>query len=599
MKNLFKWGKKYIAEIVILIIMLVLLQYLYSYLSLFISYAIKVVDKSPNKSTLPEFILNVLNNIEDPVRVLIMVGVFMVSLQLVRSIMRFSTNYMQGHITQNISFDMKKSLYYHIEDLSYTFHNGADTGDLIQRCTSDVDSSSNFIAQQFPNLIQMIATIIFGAVQISKINITMMLVSIVTLPITIVSSILYFKYSGKLIENAEEKESEMTTAISENVNSARVVKAFNNEAYEIEKIEKKNKAYANESKKWLKVMSIYWGASDFIVMAQYAITMITGIILAKKGIIDSSQIAACLLLMGMLVWPMRGLGRIVSNFGKSVVAANRIEEILEKDDEYKINGTLKPVISGNIEFKDVSFKFDDSDKHLLDSISFKINRGETVAIMGKTGSGKSTICNILTRFLEYDKGNIYLDQTELKDIEKKYLRSNVKMVLQDPFLFSKSVYENIAISDTEIDSQKIYEAASIASIHKEINEFNKGYETMVGEKGTTLSGGQKQRIAIARILISDCPILIFDDSLSALDSKTDLMIRRALKVKNKNQTTIIITHRITTAMEADKIIVLDKGKVSNIGTHESLKEEEGLYKDLWAIQGKLLEDFKAVQGEVE
>ena len=180
MKNLFKWGKKYIAEIVILIIMLVLLQYLYSYLSLFISYAIKVVDKSPNKSTLPEFILNVLNNIEDPVRVLIMVGVFMVSLQLVRSIMRFSTNYMQGHITQNISFDMKKSLYYHIEDLSYTFHNGADTGDLIQRCTSDVDSSSNFIAQQFPNLIQMIATIIFGAVQISKINITMMLVSIVT-----------------------------------------------------------------------------------------------------------------------------------------------------------------------------------------------------------------------------------------------------------------------------------------------------------------------------------------------------------------------------------------------------------------------------------
>ncbi len=599
MKNLFKWGKKYIAEIVILIIMLVLLQYLYSYLSLFISYAIKVVDKSPNKSTLPEFILNVLNNIEDPVRVLIMVGVFMVSLQLVRSIMRFSTNYMQGHITQNISFDMKKSLYYHIEDLSYTFHNGADTGDLIQRCTSDVDSSSNFIAQQFPNLIQMIATIIFGAVQISKINITMMLVSIVTLPITIVSSILYFKYSGKLIENAEEKESEMTTAISENVNSARVVKAFNNEAYEIEKIEKKNKAYANESKKWLKVMSIYWGASDFIVMAQYAITMITGIILAKKGIIDSSQIAACLLLMGMLVWPMRGLGRIVSNFGKSVVAANRIEEILEKDDEYKINGTLKPVISGNIEFKDVSFKFDDSDKHLLDSISFKINRGETVAIMGKTGSGKSTICNILTRFLEYDKGNIYLDQTELKDIEKKYLRSNVKMVLQDPFLFSKSVYENIAISDTKIDSQKIYEAASIASIHKEINEFNKGYETMVGEKGTTLSGGQKQRIAIARILISDCPILIFDDSLSALDSKTDLMIRRALKVKNKNQTTIIITHRITTAMEADKIIVLDKGKVSNIGTHESLKEEEGLYKDLWAIQGKLLEDFKAVQGEVE
>ena len=307
-----------------------------------------------------------------------------------------------------------------------------------------------------------------------------------------------------------------------------------------------------------------------------------------------ADITACLLLMGMLVWPMRSFGRIVSNFSKAMVAVNRIDDVLQKESEFAINGTLTPKITGKIEFKNVSFKFDDDDKNLLNDVSFKINPGEMVAFVGKTGSGKTTICNLITRMLEYQSGEIYLDDVSLKDIEKHYLRENVKMVLQDPFLFSKTVYENIGITNPNHQEERIYSAAKMAAVHEEIQKFEKGYKTIVGEKGATLSGGQKQRVAIARILVENSPVIIFDDSLSALDTKTDLMIRNALHNKENKQTMIVITHRTTTAKEADKIIVLNDGKVEAIGKHEELANKPGLYKELWGIQGELEKEFEMV-----
>lgn len=594
MKKLFKWGKKYIFSMIILISLLVLLQFLFSYLPLFISFALSKLPGNETETTMPKFLVEFLNGFGDFKKVILMTGVCMVCLQAVRSLMRYTSNYLTGKITQDISKDMKIKMYDHITELSYTFHNNADTGDLIQRCTSDIDTASTFIANQFPNLISIIGTVVVGAYQVYQIAPIMMWISLIILPITGVSSIIYFRYGSKLIENMEEKEATLTTVIQENVNGVRVVKAFANEKYETEKMDKANKEFAHHNQKFIDIMAVYWGASDFVVILQYAITIIVGIVLCQKGELSAANVVACLLLMNMLVWPMRGLGRIVSSFGKSVVASKRIDEILTKPSEFTQNGEETPQITGEIEFKNVSFKFEDDDTSLLNNVSFKINKGEVVSIVGKTGSGKSTICNLLTRMLEFGEGEILLDGHDIKKIEKRYLRKNIKMVLQDPFLYSKSVYDNIKIAVPNASEDEVFEVSKLANVYDEIQSFKHGYKTLVGEKGTTLSGGQKQRLAIARILIEDAPVLIFDDSLSALDTKTDLAIREALKERNHKQTMIIITHRTTTAKETDKIIVLNDNTVEAIGTHEELANKDGLYKDLWEIQGKLEEEFMEI-----
>jgi len=230
----------------------------------------------------------------------------------------------------------------------------------------------------------------------------------------------------------------------------------------------------------------------------------------------------------------------------------------------------------------------------LKQVNFKVQAGQTVAIIGRTGSGKSTIINLLLRMYDYQSGDIFIDGISLKDIKKKHIRQQIGVVLQDPFLYSKTVFENIAIAEKNADKKRVFLAAETAALEKDIKTFKQGYDTLVGEKGTTLSGGQKQRVAIARVLVADKPILIFDDALSAVDTKTDMMIREALLNKTYQHTTIIITHRITTAKEADQIIVIDQGRIAEIGTHEELAHKEGLYKKLWDIQGKLESEFQAI-----
>ena len=593
-KRIFKWSKKYILYFILIITLSTVLQLLYSYLPLFVQYVFKVLKGSDDSVALPNFLIKIFEYGNTTIEIVFIVSISMILLQLIRSIMRFFCNYYQGALSHFIGYDMRLMVYDHVCDLDYTYHNNADIGDLIQRSTSDVDQISMFISNNIPSFINIFVTVGIGAYQVYQISPIMMLVSVITVPFTAISSIFYFKYCNKKFDEIENAESNMTTVIQENVNGARVVRAFANEKFEFEKMDKASLDYANKNQKFINTMAIFWGISDGVTFLQYALTLSTGILLAREGIIDSSDIIACLLLMGMLIWPMRGLGRMIANFGKAAVAANRIGELVDRPSEFAVNGTQKPEINGEIEFKNVSFTFKDDDTHLLNDVSFKINKGQTIALVGKTGSGKSTICNIITRMLEYDSGEVLLDGINLKEIEKKHLRKNVKLVLQDPFLFSKNVFDNIGITLNERDEEKIYRAAEIASIHDEVLKFEKGYKTIVGEKGTTLSGGQKQRVAIARMLVSDSPIIIFDDSLSALDSKTDATIRKTLKKKDKNQTMIIITHRTTTAKEADQILVLDKGRIVQSGKHDELVNEEGLYKDLWGIQGDLEKEFMEV-----
>ncbi|HIT49636.1 MAG TPA: ABC transporter ATP-binding protein [Candidatus Pelethenecus faecipullorum] len=597
-KKLWQWSKKYSFVIIGIILLSTLLQWLYAYLPLFIQYAIaRLGGKMDSNTDLPQFLINFYNNIPNTLSCLLAVGLTMIFLQAIRSVLRFVDNYYQGALAQYIGYDMRLAIYDHVMDLSYSYHNHSDIGDLIQRSTTDVDQTSTFIASQVPGLIDIFVTVFIGAFRVYQISPTLMWVSLISVPITALSSVIYFRYCNKQFSIIEKAESKMTTIIQENVNSARVVRAFANEKYEFEKMDQANRDFTKKNGKFNNVMAFFWGSSDFLVFLQYSLTITVGIFLAKDGLLGSEDIIACLMLMGMLIWPMRGLGRIIASFGKATVACNRIDEVLSIPSEYTVNGTKQPVIEGNIEFQHVSFKFEDDQKHLLKDVSFKIQAGQTVAIVGKTGSGKSTICNLITRMLEIDSGDILIDGVSIKEIDKKYLRKNIKMVLQDPFLYTKTVYENISIVDASMPKEKVYEASEMAALHQEVLKFDKGYKTIVGEKGTTLSGGQKQRVAIARMLVSDSNVIIFDDSLSALDTKTDLMIRQALKKKKNKQTMIIITHRSTTAKEADLIIVLDQGKIAQIGKHEELVQQEGLYKELWGIQGELEEEFNAILNE--
>lgn len=602
MKNimtLFKWGKKNWIYILIVMMTTIVLQFLYSFIPLFIRYGIQALEEQAINVNLPSFILDILKTYQDTVSLLLMLAIMMIVVQFIRSILRFTDSYLRGVARENIAIDMRNKMYSHVAQLSYTYQNNSDTGDLIQRCTSDIEASSTFIAARVPDIIHIIATISIGAYQVGNINMTLMWVSLCIIPISATASIIYFRYVNKKFEEIEKSESKLTTIIQENLSSVRVVKAFAAERFEIDKFDKQSKDYTKKNIAFSNVMALFWGSSDCTTMLQYVLTTGVAIYLAQTGQADASDIASCLLLMGMLIWPIRGLGRIISDFGKAIIAAKRIDEILALPSEFDNDGTITSEIKGNIEFKNVSFKFDDDDKHLLSDVSFKIKAGQVVALVGKTGSGKSTIANLLTRLLDYDSGSILVDGIELKDYSKRHVRSNIGMVLQDPFLFSKTIYENISIASKNIGKEKIYEAANIAAIHEDILTFEQGYETIVGEKGTTLSGGQKQRVAIARMLTSNKPVIIFDDSLSAVDTETDLMIRKALKKKSKDMTMIIITHRSTTAKEADNIIVLDQGQIIENGTHEELVANHSLYAKLWEIQGRLEKEFFEVLGGEE
>lgn len=592
--NLWRWSKKYLFLVIFIIVLNFVLQYLYSYIAILVELATSVLGNENSSVNLPSFLIDFFLSFEKPLTIILVIGISMVLLQLFRSILRFLDGYLRAYGTEHIGYDMRTKIYNHVLDLPYTYHNNLDIGDLIQRSTSDIDTSSSFICSQFPELISIFITISIGAYQVGQINLILMGVSLISLPLLGISSIFWFNYINKKFTQIEEKEAVVTTVVQENINSSRVVRAFSNEAYELKKMKKANDEYYNKLYSLYIREPIFWGFTDFVATFQYALTIAVAIYLAYKGLVTTSDITACLLLLGMVIWPIRGLGRIISNYGKAIVAANRIEEVLKEASEYENNGSLTPEITGSIKFRNVSFKFNDTNDELLKNISFDINKGDVIAIVGKTGSGKSTICNLLTRFLDYNEGTIYLDETPITNIDKHYLRKNIKMILQDPFLFSNNVLENVRITDNNLSKEEVRKACSIASIDSEIMNFKEGYETIVGEKGTTLSGGQKQRIAIARMLVSKAPILIFDDSLSALDTKTDYLIRKALKRNNNKQTMIIITHRITTAKEADKILVLNEGKIEAYASHNKLLNISPLYKELWQIQGELEDEFKDV-----
>jgi ATP-binding cassette subfamily B protein len=591
-----KWMKSYVWLYTLTILLLVALQYFRTLLPLFIQYIINVIFESSDTATglseLPKFMQNLFTPVSEGVlKALFSVALVYVIFALIRVIIIFTRRWLNGVFMESVSYKMRNTLYQTLQNLKFSYHTKSETGDLIQRCTTDVETYRVFVGEQLVEIFRLFFLIGFSIYQMLQMSPIMTLFSIMVTPVIFIITALYFSKVKSVFTVVEEKEGKMTSTLQESVSGIRVVKAFANGQYEIDKFEKDSREFLTEDLKLLKLMAFFWGGTDFLIFVQYASALIAGIILTNNGTLLAGDFTAYLIYIGMVVWPLRQLGRIIGDFGKTKVALDRLDDIVLEESEYVINGNEKPDIHGQIEFKNVSFQFEDDHKHLLNDISFKIDKGQTLAIIGKTGSGKSTLINLLTRLLEIQDGQVLIDGHDIKTIEKHHLRHNIGMIMQEPFLYSRSLYDNIGIMKDNPTKEEVHHAADIASIHNDIKDFELGYETMVGERGVTLSGGQKQRVAIARMLLDNKPVLIFDDSLSAVDTETDIQIRKALANFWSDTTVIIITHRITSAMEADQIIVLDQGTITQKGTHDELVQEDGLYKELWDIQADIQYDY--------
>ena len=522
----------------------------------------------------------------------------LVILTCVRGIFLFLRGKLSAEAAENIARNMRVKLYDHIQNLPYEYHVKAESGDLIQRCTSDVDTVRKFFATQMVEIGRAFFIVTFAIIMMMSLNKKMTVIAMVIVPIIFIFSYVFFYKIKSSFEKADSQEGVLTSVLQENLSGVRVVKAFGRQNFEIEKYDKENMKYRDLNFKLVKLLSTYWSTSDILCMTQIGLVLVSGIYFAVNGEISLGTLVVFNTYEGMLLWPVRQLGRILSDMGKMSVSLKRIANIIDVPVEQEYGKVLKPKIKGEISFEHVSFEYE-KDNEILRDISFTVKKGETVAIVGPTGSGKSSLVHLLLRLYDYNSGSIKVDGIELKDIERKHMRSNVGIVLQEPFLYSRTIKENIKMAKIDSNDIEIHSAATVADVHNVITSFEKGYDTIVGEKGVTLSGGQRQRVAIARTLIKDMPILIFDDSLSAVDAETDRVIREKLKNRSKDNTTFIISHRISTVMDADKIIVINHGVIENIGTHKILIKKDGIYKRIWDIQTSLdaLDDEKQVCNE--
>ncbi|MBN2696349.1 MAG: ABC transporter ATP-binding protein [Bacilli bacterium] len=592
---MFKWTGKHWWLLALSFGFLYIVSYLRTLVPLFGQHIIdEILEFSDQGSRLPLFLQNLIKA-DTKSRQLLLAAILLVTLELLRSVSIFLRRAATALFAERVAYDLRNNLYRKLQNLGYGFHSHVETGDIIQRCTTDVDSYRHFISDRIIEVVRLGLLVGLSIWHMSKLNQNLTYISLVIAPIILTIAIIYFGKVEKLFQKIEANEAKMTTHVQENVSGARVVKAFANEAYEVEKFKNLNRKFTDSDYVLVKKMALFWSGTDFICFAQFCLIGVVGAIYAVNGTITVGIYTAFLAYSGNIIWPMRQLGRLMGDFSKATVSVSRLDHIMSQDDEY-VNeaGHETPDINGNVKFDNVSFKFADSTYHQLENISFNVNKGETIALIGKTGSGKSTLMNLLVRLLDYQEGEIYIDGTPIKDIDKRHLRKNVGIILQEPFLFSKTVEENIGIADQNLLGDRVTQVAKIAHVHDDIVKFEQGYKTLVGERGVTLSGGQKQRVAIARMLLKPKPILIFDDSLSAVDTETDVQIRNALKKEWKESTVFIITHRITTAKEADRILVLNHGKIAESGTHESLIKQNGLYKTIWDIQSKI--DFQVEGG---
>ncbi|MBE6935707.1 MAG: ABC transporter ATP-binding protein [Ruminococcaceae bacterium] len=481
--------------------------------------------------------------------------------------------------------NMRDALFSHIQKLPFSWHSANRTGDIIQRCTSDVEQVRNFVTGQLIEVFSVVFHIVISLLFMYSMNVKIALAATAFMPVVFFYSMYFHQRIAHRFTEADEAEGVMSTVAQENLTGVRVVRAFGREKYEKDKFEEKNTEF---SRLWVKLgylLSAFWAISDAVSALQIMTVIVMGVSSAVNGGITAGQFIAFVSYNSMLAWRVRYLGRMVSEMSKAGVSLDRLNYILASEEEKDRPETRTTDLSGDIVFDHVSFGYVDGIETIHD-VSFQIPGGSTFAVLGGTGSGKSTLMHLLNRLYEVNpgQGRITIGGVDIADLKMADLRENIGMVLQEPFLFSRSIHDNIAIARKDATLDDVREAAQDACLDESVSEFSMGYDTMVGERGVTLSGGQKQRAAIARMLIKKTPIMVFDDSLSAVDTETDAKIREALSAHMSGATVILIAHRVTTLMSADQILVMDDGRVAELGTHEELMAKNGIYRHVYDIQ---------------
>jgi len=489
---------------------------------------------------------------------------------------------------------LRNYVYDHIQNLTFAYHAKTDTGDLVQRCTSDVDAIRRFYADQAIGVGRIVILFLVNFIAILRLNTRLALLSVIVVPLVVFVSIYFFRKVSQAYEAYQEQDAVLSTTLQENLSGVRVVKAFARQPYEITKFERDNLEKYKRGRKLLTIHSLFWPISDVLCGAQLLAGYYIGARMAISGTISLGTYMAYAGLVIWIIYPLRNLGRMIVQMSNGLVSYDRIYKIIKEEREPLDKGSsqTKEAIRGDIVFKNVSFHYEDGSEVLHD-ISFECKGGMAVALLGSTGSGKTSLVNLLPRFYDFTDGVILLDGCDLRLYSRRFLRERIGIVEQEPFLFSRSIYENITMGvKEEVSPEQVEQAAKMAAIHDVILGFPQGYKTLVGERGVTLSGGQKQRIAIARTFLKDPRILILDDSTSSVDAETEVHIQAAIHSLMQNRTTFIIAHRVQTIMKADLILVMDNGRIIQKGSHQELIKQDGIYRSIFDIQTRIEEDLQ-------